>query len=250
MVSRPATVSYWGRKMPLDGLTPINIAALLFFLISWIGYAQLLARGVLAGRGVVARMDHQRQLWMKNMAGREMRMVDTQITGMLAQGNAFFASTSVFIIAGLVTILGSTDEALALLKGVPYIAADSRLLWEAKLVLMIAIFTYAFFKFAWAYRQTLYVAISIGATPELKEDNQEECYRQAALCARLASLVAYHHNAGLRAYYFGIAVLSWFIHAAVFMAATAIVVYVVFRRENRSRAFRALGETVVAPEWK
>lgn len=228
--------------MTVDGFTPLNIAALAFFLVCWFGYARLSAYVVRSGDSVVARMDKQRHKWMENMAQREMRMVDTQIIAMLAQGNAFFASTSVFIIAGLVAVLGSTDEARALLKGVPYVAIDSRLLWEAKLVVMIGIFIYAFFKFAWAYRQSLYVSIAIGATPDWSGDNDAECLRQASLAARLSSLVAYHHNAGLRAYYFGISVLAWFVHPIAFIIATAIVVLVVYRRENRSRAFRALGE--------
>jgi uncharacterized membrane protein len=54
--------------------------------------------------------------------------------------------------------------------------------------------------------------------------------------ARLSGLGAKHYQDGIRAYYFALAALSWYLHAWVFMLATVWVVLVSFRREYRSRA--------------
>ena len=40
------------------------------------------------------------------------------------------------------------------------------MLWEVKVLLLIGIFVFAFFKFAWAFRLTHYTAILIGAAPQ------------------------------------------------------------------------------------
>ena len=50
-------------------------------------------------------------------------------------------------------------------------------------------------------------------------------------------------NLGLRAYYFGLAALSWFIHPWVFMVVTAGVVLVLYHREFHSRVLKVLTHT-------
>ncbi len=52
--------------------------------------------------------------------------------------------------------------------------------------------------------------------------------------ARVVSMAANQFNFGLRAYYFGMATLGWFINAWVFMAVTAGVVVILYRREFHS----------------
>ena len=47
-------------------------------------------------------------------------------------------------------------------------------------------------------------------------------------------------NQGLRAYYFGVAALSWFLHPLLMIVATLAVVYVLHQREFRSRTLDAL----------
>ena len=49
-------------------------------------------------------------------------------------------------------------------------------------------------------------------------------------------------NLGLRAYYFGMALLAWFIHPVAFAAASVWVVLVLYRREFSSEPALLLGE--------
>ena len=50
---------------------------------------------------------------------------------------------------------------------------------------------------------------------------------------------ARHFNNGLRAYYFGLAALAWFIHPLLLMMATFWVIFVIYRREFRSSTLLA-----------
>jgi uncharacterized membrane protein len=47
-------------------------------------------------------------------------------------------------------------------------------------------------------------------------------------------------NNGLRAYYFGVAALSWFVHPILMIVVTLAVVYVLHTREFRSRTLHVL----------
>ena len=100
------------------------------------------------------------------MAGRENRMLDAFLLGSLGQGNAFFASTAAIAVGGLTATLGSGAERLQyLLDALPLTMQSTPVVWAAKQLLIMAIFIYAFFKFAWAFRLSHYASIMIGATP-------------------------------------------------------------------------------------
>ena len=51
-----------------------------------------------------------------------------------------------------------------------------------------------------------------------------------------------HFNMGLRAYYFGLAALTWFLHPALFAATTTLVVAITYRREFRSHTLVNLAD--------
>jgi uncharacterized membrane protein len=60
---------------------------------------------------------------------------------------------------------------------------------------------------------------------------------------RLSLILGFAHrnfNQGLRAYYFGVAALSWFLHPALMIAVTLGVLYVLHQREFRSQTLAAL----------
>ena len=108
-------------------------------------------------------MRDYRLLWMRRMLDRDIRMVDTQILGNLMRSMSFSASTTMFIIAGLVAVLGARDKAMAVLEELPFAVNSSAQLWDLKVLLLVSIFVYAFFKFTWAFRHYNYCLILVGA---------------------------------------------------------------------------------------
>ena len=220
-----------------------DLVAPLFFLLCWIGYASY-ADGPLGGRrSLMGRIHELRRVWMRRMLARENRIGDMQVVMILAQSNAFFASTSLLIIGGCLAILGSRDQAMEILSEIPAVAATPPLLWEMKVLLLVVVFVFAFFKLTWSLRQFNYVAILIGAAPGPEHAGSPESQRYGEAAANVASRAAEHFNKALRTFYFGLAALSWVLQPYLFMALTALVVVVVYRREFESHTVSALGRS-------
>ena len=228
--------------MPIPGLTLADIAAILWFFMLTGGYSYATHRGLLSKSGIVHAVDLRLSQWMSNMAERENRMIDVQILATLSRGNAFFASTSVFVTGALAALFGNVEELQLLAAKFPLLRHTTVFMWQFKVLFLMGIFLFAFFKFAWAFRLSHYTGILIGATPIPSGRNKKNCSSHAARAARLASGVGRHANSGLRAYYFGIATLGWFIHPTVFMLTMLWVIGVIYRREYRSRALTTILE--------
>ena len=218
-----------------------DLFAISWFLLLWSGYTLYSDRVDSKGRNLVATMAQHREMWMLRMLGRDNRMLDVQIIRNLTRTSSFFASTSILILAGLVTVLGAAEKVVDLTASVPYLSRLTPLQWELRLLCMILIFIYSFFKFAWSIRQVSYCAIQIGAMDPMSDlgDDAEE---RAKCIARLATLAAVHFNRGLRGYYFAMALLAWFIHPIALALTTTWVVLVLYRREFHSRTLKILQE--------
>jgi len=222
-------------------LTPLDATALAFYFFVMVTYRSVTDRSTsFRQRNLVGAIQRQRVMWMHNMSRRDSRNMDILLLGTVGQGNAFFASTTAIAIGGIAALMGSGARAQIILEQLPMVARSNPVLWECKLLLIMAIFIFAFFKFAWAFRLSHYAAIMIGATPILKEDNVADCDAHAERAAGLAGLSAEHANGGLRAFYYAFAVLAWFFHPIVFMLATAWVVIILIRRDYFSRSLRLI----------
>ena len=221
-------------------LPPLDIAALAFFLLAWGGYALAVEFGPGSNTGLNARMHDYRNIWMHRALNRELRMVDAQIMAALQNGTAFFASTSLFAIGGALTILRSTDEILRVATELPVGIDTSRTLWEIKSIGVAVIFVYAFFKFAWSYRLFNYVSILLGAMPPEREKETAAAEAHVQRTARLFEAAGRHFNHGQRAFFFALGYLGWFVSPYVFMATTAAVVFVMWFRQFKPDARRAM----------
>ena len=217
----------------------IDAIALAFFALAWFAYWVVVELTPAGRRGLNPLMNRYRERWMEQMVVRENRIVDTTIMASLQNGTAFFASTSLLAIGGVLALVQSTDTALTLFQDLPWLAT-SRLAWEIKVIGLAVIFVYAFFKFAWSYRLFNYTAILVGAVPVLTQENRPEALEAARRAAAMNVVAGTHFNRGQRAFFFALAYLGWLVNAYVFMAATAAVLYVMWRRQFASDARTAL----------
>jgi uncharacterized membrane protein len=142
----------------------------------------------------------------------------------------------------VLTLLGYIDHAIVLFDDLPLASVQTRLQLEAKVVLLIVIFVHAFFKFTWSLRQVGFAAVLIGAAPnpERQDTGDEEIHQTSERLARVVSMAAHHFNFGIRSYYFALAALAWLVNTWLFVAATALVVFVLYRREFHSSALSTL----------
>ena len=220
-----------------------DFAAFGWFFICWIVYTYFADHRKGRRPNLVTAAHRHRMMWMQRMLERENRIGDIYILDNASRTASMFATTTMFILAGLVAILGALDKAQTIASELAFVVNASRALWEIKMFLLLIIFVYAFFTFVWAIRQSNFALTMVAAAPERHEKNTLHRAGFAERCARLITRGENSFNRGVRAYYFGLAVLAWFIHPWVFMAATILVVLVLHRREFRSITLKVLMET-------
>ena len=221
----------------------LDALALLVFYLLWSGYGTYAARRYNHSKNLVRLVDCLRMRWMHQVVQRDNRILDATLVGNLLRSIAFFANTTIFLLIGLITALGYRDSAVKIIDTIPFALPTSPFIWEIKLCNLIIIFIYAFFKFTWSLRQYNYCCILIGAAPDFTEDHaKRSLYAQQA--GNLIANAGRHFNMGLRAYYFGLAAISWFIHPLLFIATATIVVLVLHRREFSSHTVQHLSGIV------
>ncbi len=220
-------------------LSPIDYAALLWFFVASFGYVRFAARKAQRAPSLLGAMNLYRRKWMERIVERENRIVDSSLISMLSNVATFLASTTVLILGGLVALLGTTEKAVDVMAELPFAVKASHRMWEIKILLLIGIFGFAFFKFTWALRQFNMLAILVGAAPSAGGDAPAE----EDFISRATDVCVYageNFNNGLRTYYFGLAALAWFLHPLLFAATTAGVVVVLYLREFRSTTLETL----------
>ena len=231
---------------PLALLPWLDWLALGLFFGGWLGYVHFAKRLAELQPSILATTNQWRLRWMLQATHRENRIVDSAVTQSLAASPSFFASTSILIIGGLLAALGATEKASELVRELPFAARTSVLVFDLKLALLAAIFVHAFFRFSWSLRQYSFGAIMVGAAPEARQfalqpdDSEREAFADRA--GRVMGLAAEAFNDGLRAYYLSFAAVAWFFSAWTFMAATAAVLWILYRREFHSEVLLTLRE--------
>ena len=235
--------SAWQFNLALIGLTPLDILALIWFGLCTVGYNLLTSTRTIWRQSLVGAIQTHRMAWMSHMAHRHDRVIDVLLISSLAGGNSFFASTSIVILGALSALLGAGERVQSILDRLPFAAHSTPIAWDLKVLVLMVVFVYAFFKFAWAFRLAHYSMIMMGATPPDTVGAADVREALAERAGRVAGLAAEHGNLGLRSYYFAMAGLAWFIHPALFIIATTLVVLIVTRREFFSRTLAIVSDT-------
>ena len=219
--------------------------ALLAFFGLWVGYAWFARGRGLREQTLLATTNQLRQQWMVQATARDPRMLDGLITQNLSSTPSFFCSTTIIIIGGLFALLGTTDKAAELVREIPFAEQTPILVFEFKILVLVVIFVYSFFRFSWSMRQYTFVALLIGAMPPADSfANGEVSNRQhyADRAAAMTGLAAETFNGGLRAYYFSFAALGWFFSPAMFALTTMLVTFILYTREFKSEVLSLLQE--------
>lgn len=221
-------------------LTWLDVAAFIFLLLAWSGYAWFAEWHARSVPSLHSTMDGYRREWMMRMIERDNRMVDVNVMRNLTRSSQFFASTTMLVLGALIALLGYVQQALDVVSGLPFTVKASQRLLEIKIVLLVLIFVYAFFKFSWAIRQLGFCSTLVAAAPKAPKDNPEQYAVQIDRIAAVTSYAGTNFNNGLRAYYFALAAMTWFLHPYLMLIATAWVVYVLYHREFSSKTLKAL----------
>lgn len=227
----------------LQGMQTIDVFAAFWLLFCWLGYTVFARKRARRSFCIASVLHYHRRAWMLTMLKRDVRVSDASLLSNLERNTSFLASTAIFIIAGLVTILASIEKVYAMLQAIPFAQGHISLLQlQFKIVLLLLIYIYAFFTLTWSLRQYGFCAVLVGAAPIYLDGEQvdEAGKRYAHGVSKIIDLAGHSYNYGLRAFYFSLSILAWLLNTWVFLLAITLVVLVLYRREFHSGTLHAL----------
>ena len=228
--------------MPSD-ITSWDIFAFCFFFFSWFSISKLSSRYnyskdktslYLTSRSV-------RNQWMLRLMDRENRMPDVALIGHLMRSVSFFASTSLLVLASLITVFSVVEDAIKITYDIPFAQHVSQPFWKLKLLLILIIFIFVFFKLVWAIRQYNATIFMVGAAPENIAPQEEKSFYAENL-GTVINRASRHFIDGMRGYEYAIAALAWFINPYLFIVSTILVTLVTYRREFASKTMHAMNK--------
>lgn len=225
----------------------LNLIALACFLLCWVGYTYF-AKKKAKTTNCIAKCLHQHRIhWMYEVFNREIKVGEAALLANLERNIAFFASSTLLVLAGVLTLFAQAEQLEDVIKSIPYAEYPVHGVIQFKLGLLAFIFVFAFFQFTWSMRQYGFLNVMIGAAPYISEDKKmladslnENLQGYAKQMATVQDQAAHSYNYGLRSYYFSISAICWFFHPILFIIASVFVVYTLFMREFRSKAVKAI----------
>ena len=216
----------------------LDLLALAAFFAAIVAYSRYADHS--GDRLLNARMREIRTRWMRRYLAREDRVLDSILTGHSINSIALFSSATLLIVVALLGVLGNTDMAYRLATQSSFVMHTTVELFQVKLIGLVCVFIYGFYRFTWALLQYNYYLALLGSAP-LREHLTEAMIDQmgSQISVVLNSAVTSFHS-GFRTYYYGLAWVGWFFHPLVFLATTAFVTFVLVYRQIASPAAGAI----------
>lgn len=220
--------------------TSLDVIAFCCFILSWSGYTWF-ARRKAKTTNCIAKCLHQHRIhWMYEVITRDIRVGEAALLANLERNIAFFASSTLLILAGVLTLFAQVEKLEAVIQSIPYAEFSNHTVIQLKLGLLAFIFVLAFFQFTWSMRQYGFLNVMIGAAPIDESGTNENLKKYAKQMAVVQDQAAHSYNYGLRSYYFSMAAICWFFHPLLFIFVSLFVVYTLYKREFSSKAVKAI----------
>ena len=223
-------------------LSLVDILALGWFSLVWSGYTLYAKRKAKVVSCLSFEMRRKRNHWMQQMLRRDNKMADVGLISTLERNVSFFASSCLLILAGLLTVLTSSERLSQVLSGLIPWSVQSETQIQVKILLLAFIYVFGFFQFTWSLRQYGFCGVLIGAAPDGRDMTAEDQKLYANRAAKVIDQAGHSFNYGLRAIYFSLSALTWFIDPLLFMVASVVVMLVMKQREFHSKVLKALQE--------
>jgi len=181
-----------------------------------------------------ALMSRQRHRWVANAITRDTPL-DAILSGNLMSSVSFFASTTVLLILALFAVF---EQLAALRSAIEHLQPQlSQFDLEIHLSTVLAIFVVAFLAFTLSLRNFNHFCIMLGAVSHDGTASAQEI----RVIAELNAIGAKNFNQGIRAYYFAMGSLAWFVSPWLAVGTTLVIIGVLVFRE-----FFSTSRTLVA----
>ena len=218
----------------------MTLVATLFPLVCWFAYNYGVPLLEHRRPSLSVIMSMQRRRWVANAVKRDTPL-DAILAGNLMGSVSFLASTSVLLVLAVFTAFGSLTALMGTLDMVGIHAGYSTQDVQIHLFTTLAIFVLSFFSFTLALRQFNHFCIMIGAMDHSGRVSEAE----VDSIAQLNTLAAKNFNNGIRAYYFSVATVAWFVAPWLAIVASIVTVAFLIHREFFSSAHRIAASAAV-----
>jgi uncharacterized membrane protein len=174
-----------------------------------------------------------RREWMRQMVTRDPRIFDSGILDSLRVGSTFYASACMIAIGGIVATIGNPDSLLGLARNLTDVR-PAAIVWQIKLMIVLAFVINAFLKFVWAHRLFGYCLIVMAAVPN--DITDAAAYPRAAQAAEINISANRAFNRGLISVYFALGALAFVLGPLALTLATTATLALMIRREFLSHS--------------
>jgi len=185
-------------------------------------------------------MNMQRRRWVANAALRDSPF-DAILSGNIMGSVSFLASTAVLLILAIFAVFGQTPALMGTLNSLSLDRVYTTLDVQLHLLVMLTMFVLAFFAFTLSLRQFNHFCIMLGALDHGTAVSEEEIEAITAMNA----LGARNFNSGVRAYYFSVATVAWFVSEWLPILVCIITILILAHREFFSSAHRTAATAAV-----
>ena len=219
----------------------MSLLATLFPLLCWFAYNN--------GIGLVERrypslsviMSLQRRRWVANAAQHETPF-DAILAGNLMGSVSFLASTSALLVLANFAAFGQLSNVAQTLGSLAFERPYSIGEMQLHFAVLLLIFVLSFFAFTLSLRQFNHFCIMLGALGRHGEASEAEI----DAIARLNSLAARNFNNGIRAYYFAVPMVAWFVSGWLSIAISLLTVAYIVHREFLSSGHRLAASVAIS----
>lgn len=185
-------------------------------------------------------MNMQRRRWVANAALRESPF-DAILSGNIMGSVSFLASTAVLLILAVFAVFGQVPALMATLDSLSLDRVYTTIDVQLHLVVMLTMFVLAFFAFTLSLRQFNHFCIMLGAIDHSSPITGEEI----DAITRMNALGAKNFNSGIRAYYFSVATVAWFVSEWLPIVACLATILILAHREFFSSSHRTAASAAI-----
>ena len=217
-----------------------TLISTLFPLICYLAYNVIVPRIEKRRPSLSVIMNMQRRRWVANAAVRHSPF-DAILSGNIMGSVSFLASTAVLLILSIFAVFGQVPALISALNAISPHRVYSALDVQLHLLVMLTMFVLAFFAFTLSLRQFNHFCIMLGAIDQDNETTEEEL----DAITRMNALGAGNFNSGIRAYYFSVATVAWFVSDWLPIATCVLTILILAHREFFSSAHRTAASAAV-----
>ncbi|MCF2871018.1 DUF599 domain-containing protein [Octadecabacter sp. G9-8] len=214
-----------------NSLTGLDAIAVGLLVAVWLGLTWWIEHPTAARPSVTIVMSEYRREWMRVLITRDTRIFDAQIIASLRQGTAFFASTSLLAVGGVLALIGNVEPLRGVAEEITMVQSPILIL-QIKLGLVLLLLGNAFLKFVWSNRVFGYCSVMIAAVPN--DPNDPMAQPMASKAAELNIRSAMNFNRGLRSMYFALGAVAWLAGPIALLGAVVVTAWVIWSREFAS----------------